>query len=286
MNCIICSGPNTEEQDFLVEDKFPLVECADCGLIFIDFLGQDADFEVEEYWDASNRTIYSSPEVVSELRKKYTKYLGMIGAPAGRTLLDVGSGAGVCVDTAAKIDFDARGVEPSTDGVQMSRDTFSINVTCALLEKGDDLPTNFDVLTLWDVIEHVVDPRDLVETCAEHTTSGGFFILETPRADAWIRSFVSLLSRFVPGLELRNQIYYTSHRFYFSAKSITKLLALCGYEDIRVHNERSMYKKALLKAQVIHGKRGIRLSLMKASYFLLSIVPFTQNKMVVVARKA
>src|SRR5205823_1277159 len=93
--------------------------------------------------------------------------------------LDVGSGAGVSIAAAAKFGFDVHGIEPSRHAVALSRSRFDLPVTQGLLGVDDELPRDYGMLSLWDVIEHVSDPVALVRTCNQHMATGGVLVLET-----------------------------------------------------------------------------------------------------------
>jgi len=285
--CITCGSDNTIISDYLVEQKYPLCHCQNCGLSFLELSGEDnTDVSFDDYWGEVNEVIYTHPKTVEELRKKYNNYFDQISDPPNRKFLDVGSGAGICVNAAQSYGFDAMGVEPSERGVQLSRKNYSINVSCDLLRADDDLPRDFGVLTLWDVIEHVHDPEELVSNCALHLVGGGFLILETPDEGAFIRSVIRRLSTFARAFDLRGNMYYRAHRYYFTTNAMKKLLERCGFDEIQLYRERTMYEKALLKARLYGGVTGGKALMLKSIFWLLKRLPLLQNKMVVVARKS
>jgi len=93
-------------------------------------------------------------------------------------LLDVGAGSGILVEGARAMGLDADGVEPSRwlaeiaegRGLPVRRGDLSV------------LPPDarYDVITLIDVIEHVPDPRGLVDEAARHLADRGILAIVTP----------------------------------------------------------------------------------------------------------
>ncbi len=286
--CLACGSQNVETSNFLVARKFPLWHCADCGFAFVDFANESASEDsFEEYWDDVNRVIYTQKSVINELRNKYRVYFNKLLNVKNKRLLDVGSGAGICVDTARQFGFDAMGVEPSENGVNLSRETYGINVVNDLLRPDDDLPRNFGVLTLWDVIEHVLDPEELIRTCADHIEEHGYLVLETPNEGSLVRKLVRALSRIIPQIDLRRNMYYRAHRYYFTNKAMRELLTRCGFDEIQFYKERSMREKAKMKLDLYFPNISpVVRSTRKTMFWLMKKLPFTKNKMVVIARKA
>ena len=287
-HCVACYSEDITSSNFLISGKYPLYHCDDCGLSFyLDLANEENEnTSFDEYWSDINQKIYSNPDVINELKQKYLSYFRKITTAPGKKLLDVGSGAGICVNTANQAGFDAMGIEPSSNAVELSKKSYGIKVTNDLLSSNTDLPHDFSVLTLWDVIEHVFDPEELISVCALHLASDGSFILETPDESAFIRKLVRQLSKLSPLLDFRSFIYYRAHRYYFTTTAMTKLLERCGFDDIRFYKEHSMYEKGRLKDQLYRGRHGVKDILARIMLWLLTKLPFLSNKMVVIARKS
>ncbi|VAW73184.1 hypothetical protein MNBD_GAMMA15-623 [hydrothermal vent metagenome] len=287
-NCLACGNQKLEKSNFLVGREFPLWHCTGCGFGFVEFTPEyNNENAFDEYWDDVNQKIYTQKSVVNELEDKYLVYFKKLKNVKNKRLLDVGSGAGICVNTANQSGFDAMGVEPSENGVQLSQKTYGINVANDLLRADDNLPRDFGVLTLWDVIEHVMDPEELINTCAAHIEEHGYLVLETPNEGALVRKLVRALSRIIPQMDLRRSMYYRAHRFYFTNKAMHELLTRCGFDEISFYKERSMHEKAKMKLDLyfLSIPPAVR-AMRKIVFWLMKRLPFTKNKMVVIARKS
>jgi 2-polyprenyl-3-methyl-5-hydroxy-6-metoxy-1,4-benzoquinol methylase len=101
---------------------------------------------------------------------------------AGRgRLLDVGCGNGLFLTTAASLGWDVQGVEPDPAAADVARRAGHAVVTGTI----DDLDGgHFDAITTSHVIEHVHEPRRLVEQMAARVASGGRLWIATPNVDA------------------------------------------------------------------------------------------------------
>jgi len=109
--------------------------------------------------------------------------------PQGK-LLDVGAGSGILVEKALSMGYKAQGIEPS-EWLQQQAEKKNLPIYCGLL---DDIPkeSTFDVITLIDVIEHVEDPRTLLDDCFERLRENGVILVATPDCGSF---FANLLRR-------------------------------------------------------------------------------------------
>jgi SAM-dependent methyltransferase len=102
--------------------------------------------------------------------------------PRGGRLLDVGTGQGdFCA--AASRHFDVEATEISSEGVRLTRERHGAAVHHGeLLDLA--LPSeHFDAVTLWHVLEHVVNPRDVAAECRRLLKPGGVVAIAVPNAD-------------------------------------------------------------------------------------------------------
>jgi 2-polyprenyl-3-methyl-5-hydroxy-6-metoxy-1,4-benzoquinol methylase len=129
-----------------------------------------ADSAECSYFHANKR------KVVAELQVGFLRQL--LGACRGR-LIDVGAGDGAFVQQALRAGFDAYGIEPSRAGAEAAvARCGEQRVICGTLADSA-MNATYDVVTLWDVIEHVDDPLGLILSAAAHLKSGGWLVVET-----------------------------------------------------------------------------------------------------------
>ncbi len=97
-------------------------------------------------------------------------------------LLDVGCGFGFFPNEARAHGWDAIGLEVAADEAAWGRNHFNLPIVSSLEDKilGRQ---SFDIITLWDVIEHIVDVHALLLRCMKLLRPGGLLFLRTPNAD-------------------------------------------------------------------------------------------------------
>lgn len=129
-------------------------------------------------------------------------------------LLDFGAGAGSFVRAALDQGWDASGVEQSSSARQRAKALYDVELL-------DRLGTErYDVVTLWDVVEHLRDPRGLLAMLGEHLTANGLIFIETGNFENWRR----IAEKDDWGL------YLFDHQFYFSPSSLRQVLRDAGYQ--------------------------------------------------------
>lgn len=104
---------------------------------------------------------------------------------AGR-LLDVGCASGSFLRCAADSGWQVVGVEPSEVLCAKARASLGDRgeVFCVPLQNAGLAPASFDALTLWDVLEHVTEPRAFMQLCASLLKPGGYFFVNVPDLDS------------------------------------------------------------------------------------------------------
>lgn len=172
--CPLCGSSNLRIH--LSLDGFDIAACDSCGFAFSqDVLDSTAlnQFYVEGYHDQRHidgQTVNATVNL--RVLKKF------IGDLRGKSVLDVGSGYGFLVN-----ELRAQGAG-SVTGVELSRverDHATRRLMINTVKSLDDLPPNaqFDVVTAFEVIEHVPDPRCFVRALGAFVRPGGSLVIGT-----------------------------------------------------------------------------------------------------------
>lgn len=288
IECKVCSSDSTKKLSYTPKyGNYVLMECNECGLKFMlsdnyDTLGDDS------YWDSINRIIYSTPAVLKEFKKKHNKYLEHIikNVPRNRKLLDVGSGSGIFLNNAKEWDFEVSGIDPSEVAVELCNEQYKLSAFCGYLKLNSDLPKDYGVISAWDVIEHVENPKEFLKICHAHLIQGGILLLETPDESCLMRKIINMLDgiRRVFSGNLSANIYYPSHRYYFTHKSITRLLNDVGFSKIKIFREHSIYSKSKEKYKLYLKLTKIQMVKYDILFSVLKL-PLFWNKQVILCTK-
>lgn len=178
--------------------------CRECGHRSV--RGPAAAQYDESY--AGFRTDVHFREVVErEMRERFVPRL-----PPGATVLDIGCGNGDFLAVAEKAALNAFGVDVSSAAVDMCRERG------LSAEAGDFLTMPLpeaDVVTMWDVIEHIPDPSSFFARSAQLLRPGGFLVMKTPAVTSLSFRVVSVVPRTAGAL-----LQIPSHIEFFSEVSL------------------------------------------------------------------
>lgn len=190
----MCGTGASQEQ--FVKEGFRFVTCTECGLWYVDpRLNEE---ETRRLYSEGGRAHFQFhhfylPSAAYRQAKLYPRRLDAIEARLGAvgSLLDVGSGTGHFLQCAQRRGWRVYGVELAAYAARHAREQLGLEtVRCLdLAETGiGDFDGPVDAVTLWDVIEHVSDPRSLVRKTRELLRPGGMVFVHTPQADCFERT--------------------------------------------------------------------------------------------------
>lgn len=198
-----------------------IVQCRHCGLVYA-----NPRWPEEVVLDA-----YSAVEDLTYVKERagreatFAHHLRriekIIGPADGRALLDVGAYVGVFVETAVAAGWQAMGVEPSA-WAAAEAGRRGLNVVRGTLHSPELRGRCFDVVTMWDVIEHLPEPAAELEKVAGLLSPGGWVVVHTMNIDA-------LLARLMGA---RWPWLMDMHLCYFSRKTLSRMLVKTGFEVV------------------------------------------------------
>ncbi len=198
-----------------------IVQCNHCGLVY-----SNPRWTSEELMDAyaavEDETYQSEREGRELTFAKHLRHMeNVVGAAAGRSLLDVGAYTGVFVETAIANGWDAWGVEPSTWAVAEAHN-HGLNLINGTLKAPELSNRSFDVVTMWDVIEHFDDPADELAAAYRLLKPGGWLVVHTMDIDSLV---ARVMGKRWPWL-------MNMHLYYFSQKSLAAMLSRQGFQVV------------------------------------------------------
>jgi 2-polyprenyl-3-methyl-5-hydroxy-6-metoxy-1,4-benzoquinol methylase len=143
----------------------------------------------------------------------------------GNRLLDVGCAAGFFLLVAQEKGWQVQGVEPAEYVSDYASNQLGLDVFCGTLQEAAIHPEIFDVVTLWDVLEHTSNPRETLTQVNYVLKPGGLLVLSTQNIESWVPKLLG-----VRWLHYGHHI----HIYHFSPKTITHLLKDTGYQVLKV----------------------------------------------------
>ncbi|MBN2452699.1 MAG: class I SAM-dependent methyltransferase [Candidatus Omnitrophica bacterium] len=219
-------------------DEFNIVRCRPCGLIFRDvFLTADSskDLYSERYFtDEQAGYFFNNPREKEEL---FNARMDTVQAyvPLKGTLLDIGCAIGTFLNIARGRGWNARGSEISEFAAGYARDKHGLDVVSGEFDKTKFGNEKFDVVTLWDVIDHSEDPVTFLNDAASLLKPGGYLFVLTTMEDSLIYEISKYLYKFSFGL-IRGPVakgHPIHHSTFFSKKTLKSAIESLG---MRVRN--------------------------------------------------
>ncbi|GAA3996620.1 bifunctional 2-polyprenyl-6-hydroxyphenol methylase/3-demethylubiquinol 3-O-methyltransferase UbiG [Sphingomonas humi] len=144
----------------------------------------------------------------------------------GRTVLDVGCGAGLLAEPLARLGAHVTGIDAAPELIEAARTHAGQSVLAIRYVAGEvaALDGQFDLVTALEVIEHVADPAAFVRTLADRLAPGGLLVMSTPARTAWSRLLTITLA------EGTGRIPRGTHDYdqFLSAEQLSALLGAAG----------------------------------------------------------
>jgi len=208
--------------------KFPeymhsrMVECDTCGLVY----GTPA-VSRESGLDAYKEAAFDSGEESRFAAQTYAnliaEQLNSIGSR--EKTLDIGAGDGAFLEQLIQLGFrDIIGVEPSAAPIACSKPHVRSMIRHNIFRARDFEGQQFDLVTCFQVMEHLWNPGDLTRDVYSILKPGGLFVTVTHN----LKAFSARL------LGEKSPIFDIEHLQLFSKKTIRALLQGAGFVDIRV----------------------------------------------------
>jgi SAM-dependent methyltransferase len=205
-----------------------LVRCRICGLQYVNpRLREDL---ILSGYEAGHDSIYVSQVEARELT--FATALDEIERAAdGRgRLLDIGTAAGSFVAAARDRGWEAEGCEPNHWLTDWGTRRYGVQIRQGDVLNLDYEERSFDVITLWDVIEHTPNPPEVLQRCRALLRPGGILVVNYPDIGSWIARIMG-----------RRWLFLSSvHLYYFDRRTIRLMLEKTGYriETVRPHFQR------------------------------------------------
>ncbi|MDJ0976246.1 MAG: methyltransferase domain-containing protein [Planctomycetota bacterium] len=244
MSCPLCRSEARAKVVFHSKPK-PLVRCPQCGLVRVDpmptrteALGQyDDDYfkdPVHGYVD------YLADEPV--FRAEFRRRLRTIRAAGGRgRLLDVGCATGALLLEARAQGFVPSGIEPAEETARRAHARTRMPVRASSIEDALLDRAWYGVITLFDVLEHLVDPVATLAKLRVALRQDGLLAVTVPDLGSWwARASGKRWPMITPW----------EHLTYYTRRTLTRMLHAAGYARVRFHAARTPLSLRTLAAHV------------------------------------
>ena len=216
-HCLICSSPKLRSLPNF--QKAHLCRCENCGFVFAQRIPTEQ--ELIEYYDGYGRNDYLSPVTI----KRYHELLDKM-EPYRKTnkLLDVGCGIGYFLEVAKERGWEVYGTE-YTDRAMEICTSKGILMQQGKLDSVYYEAGMFDVITSFEVLEHINNPQEEIGHFHTLLRKGGLVYLTTPNFNSLLRHRLK---------ERYDVITYPEHLSYYTPKTLKRLFASKGFSTKRI----------------------------------------------------
>ena len=230
MNCYLCNKNKlkiirTRIRNNIIRNVY---QCQNCKIVYLEPNAED----YSKYYESEYRKSYS-PNIGKELNSQeiFNTYLPIqkeridkikhILKPEMK-VLDIGCSAGHFLYAIKGYVKECLGIELNKENAQFANSTLGIKVFDSPIEKTAIPKHYFDIITIWQVLEHVNDPRKFLAIISNYLSPNGYLCIEVPNINDALLSLYKM--------EAYAEFWYREpHVFYYSPETLEMLLDQVGF---------------------------------------------------------
>ena len=241
--CNLCNS-NEATSICSYEDDINIVKCDNCGLIYrnprlssdinreIESLERYGDYEtLEEQISKSREKSFNNVLITLEKRIKNQP----------KRLLDLGCGQGHFLNRAQGFGWQVQGIEVAKSACEYAKEKFGIEVSNRELEEVHFLADHFDAVTLWNVLDHLLNPLGVLNEIYRILKPGGVLVIRVPNASfhLCLHKLFSFVSSYLERRNLPDPSVIVNYGF--TKATIKKVLERARYHNIEICNSPVSY---------------------------------------------
>lgn len=230
--------------------EYAVARCGRCGFVYIDGDRDTIPPSAVDHFDtdAGYMRWLDIRNVVAEQVESVRKILRRAGSalediPAEAQVLDVGCARGSYLQAFGRETGRTRltGVDSAGAMVAWGREQLGLDLRVGDIARMDLPSDHFELITLWDVLEHLPHPRRSLAGILSLLVPGGWLVLEVPSEVTVFRSLARLGFRVTGGRLERpiRELYFPVHLSYFTPGSLRTLLTSLGGTRVTVMTKES-----------------------------------------------
>lgn len=261
MEFVSCNLCNLNSTKLLMRiDGFKIVKCSNCGLAYV-----NPRLKLRSLHKIYNKSYYKNPAfkgaklsfcgymeylqekdfIVATFKKRLDQIENYL---KGGKLLDVGCAYGFFLELAKKNGWQMQGLEISEAAYRYAKNNLRLPVLNKALEEAKFKNESFDVVTLFDVIEHLPNPNATIKEIRRILKPNGLLVITTPD----IGSIVAKLL----GKNWEEVKRVREHIYFFSKSTLKSMLELNNFRVLRTESAgRHFSVESAIKRGKIYNKK-------------------------------
>jgi 2-polyprenyl-3-methyl-5-hydroxy-6-metoxy-1,4-benzoquinol methylase len=223
VKCAVCG--NTDHDKYRVKWEyvnFKMVECQECMFTFIPpYYRKDIDYE--HYKDEAVLEQIRKGNNWLKIQRHFHKFQLIGKYKKSGKLFDIGAGWGHFLLAGREKGYEIYGVEPSQLNCVYSKGELGLPIdNISVFNLPED--NKYDVITLWDVLEHIDRADDVIEKCSKVINEDGYIFIQVPQLDSW----------YAKRFNEKWGAIHLDHVNYFTNDCMRRLLERYGFEIVDI----------------------------------------------------
>lgn len=215
LDCPICKTHHFVE--LFKKEGEPISKCKDCGFIMIN--PRPSYEQILQTYEPRYSQAYSNKQASKRRRSAHWANQARRFVSSGRWL-DIGCSSGYMVEAAKNANFDAHGVDLESWGIEYAKKELGLEKIFLGQLEDQKFPANhFQVISAYEVIEHVPDLHRFVGEIKRLLAPDGILVIHTPDVGHWRRT---------RPLQNWGAVLPSEHLYYFNKKTLGLLLEQHG----------------------------------------------------------
>lgn len=213
-----------------------IVKCTGCGLLYKKLASREL---VDNAYSDNVMGIDGLIEYMDggEARSKFRDILSTaeklmaVDAEDGLRILDVGCGGGALLEEAASMGMEGKGLDICPGLLDMARSK-GLDVDLSDLD-GLDIETGYDIVTLMDIVEHTLDPMQMLRRARTAMKTGGLLVISTPNHASLLVRAALVLNR-LGYVNPAKMVFSSCHVVFFDKRTLERSVKDAGFrvEDV------------------------------------------------------
>jgi len=208
-------------------EDYTLMRCAACSLVWLDRSPKPEEMHLH-YTEAYHKLISAAGE--NPAKRWRTRKADLAQHKQSGALLDLGCSSGSFLESMRSESWKLYGIEMSPDCARAAEARCGAQVFVGNILDAPFRFETFDVITCFDVLEHLFEPRRVMEKVANWLKPGGIFFVQVPNIDS---AEARVFGSYWHGLELPR------HLFHYSPASLKFLAHSAGLLDVSLETHRN-----------------------------------------------
>ena len=235
VNCTICNSDNA--QQLLVKNSFNIVQCKACGLIYVN--PRPTERELANFYMSRSKqhtlmdTLLKKKDYEQKFKQRLKTIERFFDMPG--KMLDVGCSTGQFLNIARDSGWEVCGNDVDENKIAYARNTYGLQVYSQKLREIGFPNESFEVITLFDSIEHLTDPLSILEEISRILKEDGVLVITTPNSDGLLPRLTYFL--FAKTIGAWEHPTPPGHLCQFSRDTITKLLQRADFHVVDIVSE-------------------------------------------------